>query len=492
MSLKNKIYNITGGAGRAVLFLLAIPFVVKFMGVDRFGVWALISSVGNIVLILGVGVSTTVTHYVAEVICNPDPKKTKVAFNTNLPLLILFNAVLSLVVAFLFIFFSPSIAHVFFSRNLINIEVIEALRWIGLYASLALFQSFFIGIIQAYENFLLINYIKMINLAVLNTGLLVFSYLNASFVYITRFMFLTSILITLTYIVFVSKKINFFKLQPIFNLQKAKEMCVFSLNTWASYIGQVLFSQFDKIIIGRVCAPEILGAYAAIVSITAYISSIASVGLQPIIPKLTKFWASFHTDKSEFAQEYKSAMQFNAFLVFSVALLFCLFSAPILTTMGIDQTAFQSTLFSFKLAAIIYAMNALSVPGFYALIATKQTGPLFKWQTIGSIIALYFIYLLSQRYGLIGAMIGNTGLLVTLKFNFIATNITQTNTYSWLLIMSKQFLLFSISAALILISSSTLVSAVTTLFSLGLLSFWFLKSNQEAQRLINQWFRLKL
>lgn len=128
MSLKNKIYNITGGAGRAVLFLLAIPFVVKFMGVDRFGVWALISSVGNIVLILGVGVSTTVTHYVAEVICNPDPKKTKVAFNTNLPLLILFNAVLSLVVAFLFIFFSPSIAHVFFSRNLINIEVIEALR----------------------------------------------------------------------------------------------------------------------------------------------------------------------------------------------------------------------------------------------------------------------------------------------------------------------------------------------------------------------------
>ena len=65
MSLKNKIYNITGGAGRAVLFLLAIPFVVKFMGFDRFGVLALISSVGNIVLILGVGVSTTVTHYVA-------------------------------------------------------------------------------------------------------------------------------------------------------------------------------------------------------------------------------------------------------------------------------------------------------------------------------------------------------------------------------------------------------------------------------------------
>ena len=105
MSLKNKIYNITGGAGRAILFLLAIPFVVKFMGFDRFGVWALISSAGNVVLILGVGVSTTVTHYVAEVICNTDPKKTKEAFNTNLPLLILFNVVLSLVVAGLFIFF---------------------------------------------------------------------------------------------------------------------------------------------------------------------------------------------------------------------------------------------------------------------------------------------------------------------------------------------------------------------------------------------------
>ena len=130
MSLKNKIYNITGGAGRAVLFLLAIPFVVKFMGVDRFGTWALISSVGNIVLILGVGVSTTVTHYIAEVICNTDPKKTKVALNTNLPLLIVFNSFLCLIVAVLFIFFTPSIAYVFFSTSLINIEVVEALRWI--------------------------------------------------------------------------------------------------------------------------------------------------------------------------------------------------------------------------------------------------------------------------------------------------------------------------------------------------------------------------
>ncbi|MFQ3238378.1 MAG: O-antigen/teichoic acid export membrane protein [Olleya marilimosa] len=485
MSIKNNLYNIFGGAGRAILFLFTIPLMVNYMGVEKFGVWALITSIGNIALMLDVGIASTTMHFVSEINALETKEDVDYKTKTIIPVLLLINIVLSAIVAISFLFFTTEIAHIFLNNSLVSDDIIIALRWIGLYSSIMLIQHLFSGIIQAYNQFLLVNIIKFINIFVINVGLLVFSFLEEDFVTLTFYMFLISILTLITYIYLASKKLNIFKIKPHFDYQTTKTIISYSGTTWVGYFGSVIFTQFDKIIIGKITTPEILGIYAAIISITSYISSIATVGLQPIIPKLTEYWTKVKTHRDEFVKEYKHAIQFNTFLIFFASLLMLIVYRVLLKDiMDINLEVYPDSILAFQLAIVIYAFNSLSIPGFYTLMAIKKTKHIGLWQLLGSFLALYCIYLLGQSFGLYGIIIGNIGLVITSMFNFITAKVIVKNPFEWLKYIYKPILIFNFTISLILLVNNVYLDAIFAFIASVILVIWYLKQQPELLNII--------
>ncbi|WP_054852280.1 oligosaccharide flippase family protein [Olleya sp. ITB9] len=483
MSIKNNLYNIFGGAGRAILFLLTIPLMVNYMGVEKFGVWALITSIGNIALMLDVGIASTTMHFVSEINALETKEEVEHKTKTVIPILLIINVLLSAIVAISFLFFTTEIAHVFLNNSIVSDDIIIALRWIGLYSSIMLIQHLFSGIMQAYNQFLTVNIIKFINIFVINIGLLVFSFLEEDFVTLTFYMFSISILTLLTYIYLASKKLNIFKIKPKFDYQTTKNIISYSGTTWVGYFGSVIFTQFDKIIIGKITTPEILGIYAAIISITSYISSIATVGLQPIIPRLTELWTKVKTKKEEFVNEYKHAIQFNTFLIFFASLLMLIIYKVLLENiMNINLDIYPDSILAFKLAIFIYAFNSLSIPGFYTLMAIKKTKYIGIWQLTGSFLALFSIYLFGQSYGLYGVIIGNIGLIITLMFNIITAKIIVKKPFEWFKYIFKPILIFSITISLILMVNNVYLNSLFALIAIVLLVIWYF--NQQPELLI--------
>ncbi|GAA0714311.1 hypothetical protein GCM10009430_07310 [Aquimarina litoralis] len=293
-------------------------------------------------------------------------------------------------------------------------------------------------------------------------------------------MFSVSFIILAVYVFLASKKINFLNIKPVFRAEKIKEIFTYCGATWLGYLGGVLFTQLDKIIVGKVSNEQIVGVYAAIISITSYISSIATVGLQPIIPKLTQLWVGIKEKRKEFVEEYKLAYQFNTFIVIFMSLFLLVAFKPLLTlVMKIDINVYPEAVLGFQLAIIIYALNSLSVPGFYTLMAIKKTKHLGKWQITGAVFALLSIYFLGKEYGLYGVILGNFGLIITVIFNNITSRIVTENSFRWVRFIYQPLLIFLFVIVLKFIFNNIYLDVLITIIALGLLVAWFLNQHKE-------------
>jgi Polysaccharide biosynthesis protein len=64
--LKNGFYNAAAGAVRVGLAILTIPVLIRLMGVEEYGLWALASAIVGIVTLAEAGLSTATTVFVSQ------------------------------------------------------------------------------------------------------------------------------------------------------------------------------------------------------------------------------------------------------------------------------------------------------------------------------------------------------------------------------------------------------------------------------------------
>lgn len=421
--MKNNLINLIGGGGRMLIFLLTIPLLIKFMGVEKYGLWVLLTSIGNVALLLDSGLTGTSMFFVSKSINNPKD------VNKAVTSLFLINGLIVLIITLTFVLFSSLIKHLFFS-NVFEPNIIKAIMLIGIYSSILICHNVFIGVIQSFDDFLNVNIVKFSFLLILNFGLVIFSYYEFTFYKLTLWMVLSCSIALFFYAILAMKKLK--KFVWVFDKELFKDLVYYSFNTWLGYAGNVLFNQFDKIILGLISTPYILGAYAAIISITTYINSLATVGLQPLIPKIAKLFPQFNLNKNKIFSVFKFSLQFNTVLVFCLGLLMMPFLDYILyNIMDIEKNSIDLSLYFF-MAIVIYSLNSLYVPGFYALLAIKESKIVGRIQLLSAIFSLFLVYILGNSFGIMGAIIGNIGFILSYYFNFKMSIKLKSNTFEWL------------------------------------------------------------
>ena len=394
----------------------------------------LIVSAGNTAMLLDVGMSGTTMHFVSRALALRKKDRNNSELEQTMLLLLLLTGIIALLIVGLFVVLTGVLADFFFDKEHLGLDIFIALKWIGAYVALLFTHNFFVGVIQGYDDFKTVNIIKFFFMLFSNLGLLLLASKNAP---LSQMAIWISIVAGVTLLAYIIKTFYVLKpeqlMRPTFSKRIMKEVGVYCGNTWLGFSGNILFGQMDKIVLGWVCDPKIVGIYAAIVGIATYINSIATVGLQPLITKMSELSAAFQENLSVIQKKFEESLMFNTLLIFFLGLAsFPVLSFLLETVMRIQIEDPTNPLLAFKLAIIIYCVNSLYVPGFYTLMAFKETKYLGVVQLLAALTSLMLIYTVSEHYGLLGAIVANIGFIVSWSLNSMVSKKLYGKLFWWI------------------------------------------------------------
>jgi O-antigen/teichoic acid export membrane protein len=428
--LKHGIYNTSAGAIRIALALTTVPLLIRFLGLEEYGLWALISAVLGLLTLAEGGLSTTTTVFVAQDLAQDKSDELSQTLTISFSLMIGLASITALIMQFT----STAIVH-----QLIHLppmhqqDAIQALQLTGWVVWVRLLQQVFVGIEQAHQEYRLLNILNTCQWIGLSLGLFIIAWQGGHTPELVQWQLLTGLITLLSHAWVVFKLLQHRKLRYLWNQPKAIRLFHQSWMTWVTTLGGALFVRGDRLIVGAQLGTEVLGVYAAIIDVASSINVFSALPIQPILPLLSQYKASNQVntvgqnlvdqDKTRYLEilehntksQVQQALRLNTFVALSMGFLLFMFT-PWTIQLFVGNSFPQQTMTSFQIATLIYSGIALNPVGFYILL-----GIAVKWAMLLSLASGIFslgCIIIGLYYGgLLGAIIGNAAYLTTCIMN---------------------------------------------------------------------------
>ncbi|MCB8987231.1 MAG: oligosaccharide flippase family protein [Ardenticatenaceae bacterium] len=407
--LKNGFYNALGGIVRMLISILVIPFLIRIIGLQEYGVWVLASAVLGFVQLVEAGLSISTTVFVSQNL----RENNSIALSQTLTVVVGGMFVLATFAATVLYFGSPIIANL-----LPRLEPAEryaillALQVGSLVIWFQLMQRVFVGVEQAHQRYGIINLLVGLEAILTNVGLLIVAWIGGRTVAFMKWYAVAGLIMLLLHTIFVWWLLRYQKVRPHWNYRRARDVARYSGLTWISTLSGALFTQFDRVIVGAILGPTILGVYAVITTVAKKINFVSVLPIQPLLPTLSKMYSDETPDRQPMIVLVKKALQLNVVVSLGAGISVFMFANIIMQIM-ISDVIPEGAVWGLRIAAIIYALYTLNAVGYFTLMSTKAAHICAAIQISGALLSLLLIAIGSRYYGLMGAVIGNVGNLVT-------------------------------------------------------------------------------
>jgi O-antigen/teichoic acid export membrane protein len=426
--LKNGLYNTAAGIIRIGLALLTIPVLIRLLGVEEYGLWTLAMTVIVIVTLAESGLSLATTMFVSQ-----DLERNDVA-GLSQTLTITGGAMLILSVlagAFLWAF-APQIVGGFAKlQPFQQVIAIEALKLGAIVVWARLIQQVLVGVEQACQRYDLTNGITTIQAFALNIGMLIVVWAGGKTVALMQWQICVAVGGLLCHCWINWWLLKKFPLHINWNPQRGVEIFRYSMMSWLTAMGGVLFAQMDKVIVGSALGTTELGIYAAITNVTNQINVLSALPVQPMMPALSALAASEDFDPKQAEDRVKQAYLVNSFFALGIGCVL-LTVAPFLLKLLLGNEPSATVLLSFRIAVLAYSLYSVNAVGFYLCLGLNAARTCMTIQVAGSILALALIWTGTERLGLLGAMLGNLGFAITWLMNIYGCRLLKIPGLKWL------------------------------------------------------------
>lgn len=411
--LKNGLYNTIGGVSRTGISLLTIPLLIILIGLDEYGLWSLVFAIIGIITIIENGLSVATTVFLSRDLAlnNPDEIAQIITISTVSAI------VIATLVATPFWLWASLLIQLF--PNLTTdqqIVAMHALQLSGFVVWIRLIQQVPVGIVQAYQHYGALNVISTVQVLFANIGLIIVAGLGGRTVEMMTWYATISFIIFTLFLVFTRSIIQPLRLRPRWNRVKSIAIIQYTTKTWLTMIGSAFFNQIDRIIVGAILGTRAVGIYAAITSITVQINNLSAMPVQPLLPVLGRLDGDSQKQPLEIQRKIKQAFQINSFVSLGVSISLFVAAPAILTLTGTRFISVEQVLI-FQLAVLIYGIYSLNAVGYFILLGTKSINLCMVLVAISGITSLLLIYIGAATHGILGAILGNTGYILTLLLN---------------------------------------------------------------------------
>jgi O-antigen/teichoic acid export membrane protein len=475
--LKNGIYNAITGLVRAGLVLVTIPILTRLLGIQDYGLWSLVSAVLEVVVLSGNGISVSTTLFTAKDLAQKDVDK-----SLSKTLTVIGGAIILLAtIGALGIFFGArSITNFFPNLDLNQVNTFTyALQISALVVWSRLLQQVFIGIEQGYQQYGYLNLLNTIQAVTLNIGMLVIAANGGKIIELIEWQAAMYLSILIGHVMLVKKLLKPSCLKFSWNSQYALEIAHHSLTNLFLCIGSVIFGRGDRIVVAYFLTPSILGIYAAVTDIAAGMNTLSNLPVQPLISLLGNYLGNAEFSKNKLKVQIAQSLELNAAIALGLgAWLFAL--APVLVRWLFSNVADEaSVIIAFRVAIIIYALISINSVGFYTLL-TLDVNLCMILYVVNAFISLTLIVFGASKFGLVGALLGNIGFLLSwsmLFFGMIKLNLSK---WFWMkhLKFPLTWFIFFISIATATRDNFLLSIGISILETLAF-TYWFFTAYQN-------------
>lgn len=407
--LRNGIYNSIGSAIQMVLSILIIPVLIRGIGLDEYGLWTLVASVFGLVELAEIGLSVSTTYFVSRDLSDAEHSSIAQTLTVTVGVLL---ALATLAAGLLWagahvIVGMMSALHV--SQRLI---AAQALRISAVIVWADLLRRVLVGIEQAFQRYDLINLLVTGQAILHSLGLLLIAALGGTVLSLVAWQAALSLGALLAHIGIVRWLLRDYHFRPVWSWSRVREIVRYSGLTWLTSLSSALFSKADRLVIGASLGTEVLAVYGAITSVTAKINHLSAVPVQPLLPALSALVKQRSRDSGELQGHVQQAIHINAVAALGLSAMLFIF-APWVMQILLSDAATAEAILAFRLAVVIYGAYSLNAVGYYVLLGVNAVLLLMGIQMAGAVLALAGISLAARSWGLVGAIAGNAGYLLT-------------------------------------------------------------------------------
>ncbi|NEU76494.1 oligosaccharide flippase family protein [Hassallia byssoidea VB512170] len=440
--LKNGFYNTVGGVVRIGLAVLTIPILIRMLGIEEYGLWTLAYAVVQVVNLAEAGLSVATTVFVSQDIVKEDANDLSNSLSETLTVtfggMLIFATIAAISLLFgaeLIVSFFPKLGQVQ------QLTIQHALQIGGLVVWARLLQRVLIGVEQAYQRYDLANLFNTIESLLLSFGMLIVTWLGGRTIALMQWQAVAAIAILLGHIWVFRTLTHNMKLHVNWNQKRGLAIARYSLMTWLTSLGGMIFARGDRLIVGALLGSKVLGVYATITDLTTVISRLSDLPVQPLLPALSKIITILDKDKTKLQQQIKQAVEINTLIALGLGTVFFTL-APFLMHVMLGDVVKSEYILAFRIMIIIETLHSLYAVGYYVLFSVNAVVENLAIHLFSSLLSIVLIYLFSNRFGLIGAILGNAGFLCVLSAIVWGMKYLNINPNTWLRWYSLPFFSF--------------------------------------------------
>jgi len=458
------VINLTAALIRTGAAVVSTPLTIRLCGADEFGRWAFLLSIATILTSLDFGLPTTLNLYLAHA---PAAESSRTA--SRIAYATVCAALVSLaigVVAAVLVLGAPHVA--------VGHRFIAAGLDVPLAASIAVFVGTRIwgnaaaAFLQARMRYVAANVIGLLFVIVVGVAVPWSAALGHG---ARTFMEINAVASALACVAYGSAlRAEIGPLRALWlKTHEWTEMVRFGMTIWLGTAGGLLFSQFDRVVVGFVLGAHELGLYAAATQVSSQINALSAIPVQPLLPHLASRLDGPRRQEDA-AGLLTSALRINTAMALGLSGLIVVY-APVVSSIIIANGDARAMTTCLRILATVYGVYSLNAVGFYVLFAIRRAGRLTVI-TIGSgLLTLITIAVAAREGGLTGAALGNATFVLTLLLTWTALRAFQVSLKVWFALVRLPLCLW---AGLIAVSSGldleglVPVTAVAAIFLLSI------------------------
>ena len=412
----NSLVVSLGAAARLVVSLISIPLLVRFLGLERYGVWVVLNSVIAIAGLMELGLSTALTNYLAADYARQD----WVNANRNVATSLVLVTCLGVLTSVGLWLVHPLVGGMLFVEDSHRIEAVLALGVISWLVLLRLWQQWAMAAEAAFLRYDIQAALETAGAIILQIGIMVLALVGGSLWVLAAWSLAVTGCIVILHCLVLRRLLYGHLIRPRFSGQTANLLVRFGGAQWLASLGSSLFGYADRIIVNLFLGSGAAGLYSAATSIAIQINTLSAIPLRVLPPAISA--AKALSQYPRIRRIFIRATKLNGLLVLLTAVPILFWSPSVsYLLVGTEHAALTAEIL--RTIVFAYGLYSLSAPGFFSAIGLGYPILNARWGIISALFSLSMLASLAFSTGLKGAAWGNLGYAFVLIVNFQLLNI---------------------------------------------------------------------
>ena len=409
---RNSIWNLIGNGAPLLVGIVTIPIIIDDLGVDRFGVLALVWTLVGYFGLFDLGVGRAVTHAVADAIATKQRARVPGIVTSGL----IFTAGIGILgMTLVLVGKGALVESVIRPPQALADEVMLAMTGVAIGIPIVTLASGLRGVLEGYQRFNLVNYARL--------PLGVWTFICPLFVLDTvqplawtTFLLVAGRLVTVLLYWFYCHRVADLEAGPA-KITGGQTKTLLAFGGWltvTNVVGPVLV-HVDRFVISAILGVHAVAYYVTpfeVISRTTILASALSFALFP------SFAGKFARDLDGARETYSLALRTLAFLIFPLYLAIVVLAEPALLVWLGEDFMLASTVPMQLLAIGVYVNSVAHVPFTLVQSGGRPDWPA-KLHMVELVVYLFFVTYMTTRFGIVGAALAwLTRIMVDIAIHF--------------------------------------------------------------------------